>query len=104
MKSSSAVGFAVAERGRSSFATSVARAMKVESGRVMPRVDWMRCWTSSTFLSEIETATSVSGSGSAAAEAFEEAAGEGIALGGASVILLRSRWLRFDIRADRFEG
>ena len=38
LKSSSAEGLAVLERGRSSFASSVARAMNVERGSVTPRV------------------------------------------------------------------
>ncbi len=38
LKSSSAVRFVVAGRGRSPLASSVARAMNVESGRVTPRV------------------------------------------------------------------
>lgn len=66
--------FVVVERGRSSFATSVARAMKVERGSVIPSVAWMRFWTSRTFLREMETATSVSGSGTGAAGASGEKA------------------------------
>lgn len=41
-KSSSAVGFVVAERGRSPFASSAALAINVESGRVMPNVACIR--------------------------------------------------------------
>lgn len=69
LKSSSAEGFAVLERGRSSFASSVARAMNVERGRWTPRVVWMRFWTSRTAFSEMGTAISVSGSGSPVAGA-----------------------------------
>jgi len=36
------VGFVVTDRGRSSFATSVARAIKMERGSVIPSVAWMR--------------------------------------------------------------
>ena len=52
----------------------------------------------------METAISVSDSGSGAIGAFAGAAGEGISLGGASVTLLMSRRLRFNIRADCSEG
>ena len=48
LKRSSADGLVAAERGRSLLASSVARAMKVERGRVIPRVAWMRFWTEIT--------------------------------------------------------
>lgn len=57
---SSAVCFVAAERGRSSLASSVARAMKVERGRVTPRVAWMRLCTEITGDRQIGMATSVS--------------------------------------------
>lgn len=59
LKSSSAVDAAV-ERGNSSLANSVARAMNVERGSVMPRVAWMRFWIESTEDRDIGTAISVS--------------------------------------------
>lgn len=60
LKSSSFVGFIITEGGRSSFASSVARAINVERGRVTPRVSWMRFWTEITNDRETGMATSVS--------------------------------------------
>ena len=75
--------------------------MNVDSGRVIPRVDCTRFCTSSTALSDIVTATSVSGSGAIAFAAEVWLGGEDSAfLGGAIVTLLRSRCASFDIRAD----
>lgn len=97
MNSSSADGLEVLERGRSSFASSVARAMNVERGSVTPRVVWIRFWTSRTAFREIETAISVSGSGSGAVDAAcvadddDDEGGGGICFGGAIFTLLRSR-------------
>ena len=64
LKSSFAVNFVAAERGRPSLASSVARAMKVERGRVIPKVAWMRLWTEITDDRDIGMATSVSGDSS----------------------------------------
>ena len=104
LKSSFAVGAVVVERGRSSLATSVARAMNVERGSVMPRVVCRRFWTSRTALKEIETAISVSGSGAGAAALGSDGmvllGGGSIDFGGAILMLLRSRWARWVIRAD----
>lgn len=60
LNSSSVVGFVATECGRSSLASSVARVMKVEMGRVTPRVSWMRFWTEITDDRETGMATSVS--------------------------------------------
>ena len=60
LKSSSADGLVAAERGRSWLARSVARVMKVESGRVTPRVAWMRFWIDITDESEIGMEISMS--------------------------------------------
>ena len=91
-KSSSALGFENFDRGRSSLAISVARATNMESGRVTPRVDWMRFWTSRTAFREIGTAISVSGSGAGVGgTAAEEEEGGAACLGGAIFTLLRSR-------------
>ena len=70
LKSSSADGLVAAERGRSWLARSVARAMKVESGRVTPRVAWMRFWTDITDESEIGMAISVSVSSTSGSGTF----------------------------------
>ena len=89
------------ERGRSSFESSIARAMNMEKGMSTPRVVRIRCWTSRTALREMETATSVSGSGRAGSEevAFVEG-GVLIDLDGLILILLRSRWPSLDMRED----
>lgn len=101
LKSSSEEGAEVAERGRSSFATSVARAMKVERGSVIPNVAWMRFCTSRTAFREMETAISMSAARAAVRGVLSEDVGGGaIGFGGASVILLKSRWVRLEIRTD----
>lgn len=101
MKSSSAEAVWVDAPGRSWLAALVARVMNVERGRVTPRVDWIRFWTSSTALSDILTATLVSTSGAGAFAAEGWVAAEGSAfLGGAILTVLRSRWASLDIRAD----
>ena len=89
------------ERGRSSFESSIARAMNVDKGMSTPRVVRIRCWTSRTALSEMETVISVSGSGRAGSEGvgFDEG-GVLIDLGGLILILLRSRWPSLDMRED----
>ena len=93
------------DRGRSSLASSVAREMNVERGMCIPRVSWIRFWVSRTALRDIETAISVSGLSSSPGRVGDgvsglKGGGEGICFGGATLILLRSRWLRFAIRAD----
>ena len=57
-KSSSGVR-AVDKRGRSSFATAVARSMKVESGRCTPRVSWIFFCTERTAAREMGVAISL---------------------------------------------
>ena len=59
LNSSSAVG-GPAERGRSSLASSVARAMNVDRGRVTPNVVCMRFCTERTEDRDMGTAISVS--------------------------------------------
>ena len=99
LNSSSAVG-ALEERGRSSFASSVARARKVESGSVTPSASWIRFWTEMTEEREIGMATSVStGSGSAGSGA-SLLGGSFVSFGGAALMLLRSKLPSFVIRAD----
>lgn len=61
--------------------------MKVDNGIVIPRVLWIRFWTSRTALMEIGSATLVSGAGSGLVGAADLGAGGG----GASLMLLRSR-------------
>ena len=102
MKSSSAEAVWVDAPGRFWLAALVARVMNVERGRVTPRVDWIRFWTSSTAFSDILTATlvSTSGAGAFAAEGWVVGADGSAFLGGAILTVLRSRWASFDIRAD----
>lgn len=69
-KSSSIVGFVAAERGRSSLASSVARTMKVERGRVTPRVAWMHFWTEITDDRQIAMAISISAGSSSGSGAL----------------------------------
>ena len=96
LKSSSAVDLKAEDRGRPSLATSVARAMKVESGRVIPRVVWIRFCTSRTDDNEMATAISVSG-GKLLGEDRDSVGtldGEEIVVsfgGAASLMLLKSR-------------
>ena len=85
----------------------MARLMKVSRGTSMPRVLYIRSWTSLTALKEMETAISVStsamGSGASATAAFVA----GLVLGGAGgaiLMLLRSRCSSFEIRAVCSEG
>lgn len=70
LNSSSAVGFEAAEHGRLSLASSVARAMKVERGRVTPKVAWMRFWTEITDDREMGMAISISFGSSSGAGAL----------------------------------
>ena len=95
LNNSSAVFLASCERGKLSFATSVARVTKVERGRVMPSVACTRFWTSRTEDRDIDTATSVSGTGSFVGVADSDGAEIGVdavaSFGGATFMLLRSR-------------
>ena len=104
LKSSSADGLVAAERGRSWLARSVARAMKVESGRVTPRVAWMRFWTDITDESETGMAISVSVSPTLGSGAFgfwvSFSRDAHIALGEAGLMLLRSICPSLVIRID----
>lgn len=71
-------------------ATSVARAMNVDMGMVMPNVLCMRFCTSRIADIDIGSATWVSGGGAAAAVSAD-ATDFGAGGGGASLMLLRSR-------------
>ena len=94
LKRSSAVGFWFLDAGRFSLASSVARATKVDRGRVIPSASCTRCWVAITAVRLMGRATSVclgcSATGAAAAGAAFSACGGGA--GAASWMLERSRW------------
>lgn len=93
-KSSSAEGFSLLDRGRSSFARSVATARKRDSGTVTPRFLWIFFCADSTAAKEIEVATEAIGGG-LATTSFSSAPGVvGFEAGATAILmLLRSRWV-----------
>lgn len=105
LKRSSAVGFAE-ERGKSSLANSVARAIKVERGKVTPKVASMRFCTDNTEDRDMGMAISVSNcSGWTGADGAALLGGDGGAdFGGAGLALLRSRCPSLEMRADCSEA
>lgn len=102
--SSSAEGFSDAARGRSSFATSVARARKVARGIVTPRLSWIFFWTDSTAARETDTATEVRAGGAGILSSTTAGVGSAGLGGGAILMLLRSRCWMCAIRAASVDG
>lgn len=82
----------------------MARVMKVERGRVTPRVFWMRSWTCRTEEREMGMAILVSVGGLGVGSLGALGGDGSMGLEGTALMLLRSRWPSLVMRADCSEG